>query len=356
MQTPLVLVSNKVKSFQANGRAQVDDLAPRQDYLEMGRRLGGRLAGYDLFDGEWYTWTRRLEKRLKLDLVESVWAANQWTNHNLILSASEKIAIPLAALLKLSGRRIPHIVIGHKLSSGGKRQLLNLWPLHREFSRLICICQTQVDYALTQLQLPASRVHFVHNTVDHRFFRPIKVETEPYILAVGQEQRDYMTLLRALAGTGLKLIVVASSPWSTSQIEIDKVGEVQVLSHIPYQELRSLYARARLVVVPLYEVNYAAGVSVLLEAMAMAKPVVISRTAGISDYVVPDETGVYVAPGDPDEVRQRILDLWEQPTQLERLGNNARQLVEEKINMDLYVEQVAQIVNEVLATAGSGVN
>lgn len=356
MQTPLVLVSNKVKSFQANGRAQADDLAPRQDYIEMGRRLEAHLAGYDLFDGRWYEWARRLEKGLKLDLVEAVWATRQWANHNLILSASEKIAIPLAALLKLSGRRIPHIVIAHKLSSGGKRQLLDLWPLHQEFSRLICICQTQMDYALTQLQIPASQVHFIYNTVDQRFFRPIKAETEPYLLAVGQEQRDYMTLLRALAGTGLKLIVVASSPWSTSQIEIDKIGEVQVLSHIPYQELRSLYARARLVVVPLHEVDYAAGVSVLLEAMAMAKPVVISRTAGISDYVVPDETGVYAAPADADELRHRILDLWEQPTRLQRLGVNARQLVEEKINMDLYVEQVAQIVNEALATAGSGVN
>ena len=67
-------------------------------------------------------------------------------------------------------------------------------------------------------------------------------------------------------------------------------------SHIPFTELRALYDAARLVVVPLRPVDYAAGVNGLLEAMAMAKPVILTQTSGIlKATVTAQETGLYAS-------------------------------------------------------------
>jgi len=348
MQKPLVLVSNRLKINEPSGLKQLDDVAPRQDYVEIAKQLEGSLVGYDLSDAIWYRWTRQFEKRLKLDLMESLFAAIQCSKHNVVLSTSEKIAIPLAALLSITKCKTPHIVIAHKLSSGLKTYLFRILQVHETFSHVICVCRAQVDYAINQLEIPESRVDFVYDKVDHRFFHPLKVDTGDYILAVGQEQRDYKTLLRAIAGANIKLVVVASSPWSTSQIRMDEIGEVTILSHIPYQELRTLYAQARLVVIPLFAVDYAAGVNTVLEAMAMAKPLIISRTRGITDYVVHNETGLYVSPGDAAELRDTVLSLWGQANELKRLGTNARQTVEECMNLDIYVDQVVRIVRKIL--------
>ncbi|MFQ5578880.1 MAG: glycosyltransferase family 4 protein, partial [Anaerolineae bacterium] len=176
-----------------------------------------------------------------------------------------------------------------------------------------------------------------------------------FILTVGKEQRDYRLLLRALSGTGIKLVVVASSPWSTSQAKMNQADDnVTVLSHIPYHQLRTLYAQARLVVVPLFGVDYAAGVNTVLEAMAMAKPLVVSRTKDITDYVTHGETGLCVSPGDVAELKERILSVWERPSALNRLGANARQAVEEKMNLDIYVNQVARIVQKTVSNHQSG--
>jgi glycosyltransferase involved in cell wall biosynthesis len=349
MQVPLVLVSNHIKTNEQSGPERLDDFAPRQDYVEIAQRLGGKLSGYDLFDAAWYYWARQIEKRIKLDLVESVFAANQCSKHNVVLSTSEKIAVPLAALLSVTKRKIPHIVIAHKLSSGLKTRLFRMWQLYKTFSHVICVCRAQTDYAVNQLGVPESGVDFVYDKVDHRFFHPLKVDTGAYVLAVGQEQRDYTTLLRAISGTGLELVILGSSPWSTSQIQMDEINEVTFLRNISYHELRALYARARLVVVPLFGVDYAAGVNALLEAMAMAKPLIVSRTKGIIDYVVHDETGVYVSPGDAEELKDRILSLWGRSKELDRLGTNARQAVEQRMNLDIYVNQVAQIVRKTIA-------
>jgi glycosyltransferase involved in cell wall biosynthesis len=334
--TPLILVSGKTTAAAADG--------PRQDFAEIARRLHGKLLGYDLSDASWYQWTRQIERKLKLDIVEALSASRQARQHNLILSLSEKLAIPVATLMRAQGQPIPHIVIGHKLSSGLKTRLFRLWSLHQSFDHIICLCQAQADYAIRHLQVAPEKVSMIYDKVDHRYFHPQPAAQGDYILAVGQEQRDYETLVKAIAGTDIRLVIVASSPWSTGQTQMIDAAGVKTLSRIPFSELRDLYAGARLVVVPLFNVDYAAGVNAALEAMAMGRPLIISRTPGIADYVLEGETGCYAAPGDAPALREVILSLWDKPQERERLGTNGRQMVEERMNLDIYVEQIAQIV------------
>jgi len=348
MQVPLILVSNSIKPQDKNKITDLHDAGPRQDYVEIARNLEGKLAGYNLSDATWYRWTRQLEKHIKLDLVEAALAVHQIASHNVMLSTSEKIAIPLAIFLSIFKYTTPHIVIAHKLSSGLKANLWQKGQLHQRFSHIICLCKAQLDYAIHQLGVPETNVNFIYDKVDQRFFYPMQTEVDDYILAVGQERRDYQTLLQAIAGTGLKLVVVASSPWSTSKVNLGDKEKITVLSHIPYSELKMLYARARLVVVPLFNVDYAAGVNTVLEAMAMAKPLIVSHTRGITDYVVDNETGIYIPPENPVELRRAILSLRNQPKELKRLGINARQAVEEQMNLDIYINRVVEIVRKSL--------
>jgi glycosyltransferase involved in cell wall biosynthesis len=166
------------------------------------------------------------------------------------------------------------------------------------------------NYAIHQLGIPEEKTDFVYDSVDHRFFQPENIPVEDYILAIGQEQRDYKTLIEAVDGTGLKLIICASSPWSSHRLEIhNSSAEVTVVKGISYLELKNLYARARLVVVPLFDSNYAAGVNTMLEAMAMGKPMIVTQSKGIVDYLTHDETGRFVSPARADEMRQAILSL-----------------------------------------------
>lgn len=344
MHAPLVLVSNNTRAaLLAHGEVAAD-LAPRQDYVEICRRLGGTIVGYDSFGGPWQRRVQQLERRLRLDLTSSLFAAVRAPRHNLILSMSEKAAIPVAAALALTGRATPHTVIAHKLSSGLKTHLWRLGRLQRRFADVICVSRAQADYAVHELGVPAEAAHFVHDKVDQRFFRPQRAPGEDFILAVGKEQRDYETLLRAVAGTGLRLVVVASSPWATDQAEMTAGAEITVLRQIPYLRLRELYAEARLVVVPLRPVAYAAGVNALLEAMAMGKAVVASATEGLEGYVRDGETGLLVPPGDAGALREAVLTCWGDAARRRSLGEAARGAVELTMNLDLYVEQVLTIL------------
>ena len=326
---------------------------PRQDYFEIARRLGASLGGYD-YSGAWYYLVRKLENRIRIDPLEAILYLRKFSDYDVVLSMSEKMALPTAALLRLRRANLPHVVIAHKLSSGLKTYLLPAWPIHRHFAHVICLCRAQAEYAISEMGLSPEKVDFVHDKVDHRFFQPQDEAVDDYILTVGAEQRDFQTLVEAVKETGRRLVVVASSPWSARKAILGSTENVEVLSQITYQQLKKVYAKARLVVVPLKNVDYAAGVNTLLESMAMAKPVIVSRTRGIQDYVIDGETGLFIEPRNSLALSQAIESVFESPPMQRYLGHNARQAVEREMNLDIYADRVAQIIRKVAKGVSPG--
>jgi glycosyltransferase involved in cell wall biosynthesis len=346
MTTPLILVSDRVQPAEHYQQGVDSDLIPRLDFMEIAYRLDGEICSYGVSNSAGYEFLLSVEKQLKVDFLQALCAVRRTGNHNSFLSVSEKTGIPLSILFSIIKKEFPHVLIAHHLSSKNKRRLFQVWPLYKSFSRLICVSRSQADFAKNQLGIHQSKVDFIFNGIDHKFFRPDEEDSEDFILAVGKEQRDYKTLARAVAETGLKLIVVASSPWSTFPVEFNGNHDIKIMKDLTFRELRSLYARARLVVVPLFEVDYAAGVNTVLEAMAMAKAVIITRTPGIRDHVLNAETGLFVSPENPEEMKEKILSLWENPNELARLGGNARQAVEQCFTLDIYVDHIVRIMQQ----------
>ena len=118
---------------------------------------------------------------------------------------------------------------------------------------------------------------------------------------------------------------------------------------LTFVALRDLYERASLVVVPLLPgTNYAAGVNTVLEAMAMRKPLIVTDTPGIRDYVEPNKTARVVPPGDPAALARAIAEMLEDRACAQTLARNARQIVENGRNLDGYVAAIAAVVREVL--------
>ncbi len=77
---------------------------------------------------------------------------------------------------------------------------------------------------------------------------------------------------------------------------------VQVVRHLPHAELRDLYTTASVVVIPTRPNLHASGMTVALEALATARPVVVTDTPGMHQYVSEGRTGHLVPPEDPAEL------------------------------------------------------
>src|SRR5262249_19567304 len=89
--------------------------------------------------------------------------------------------------------------------------------------------------------------------------------------------------------------------------------------------------------------------TVILEAMASARPVISTRLAGIPELVVHGETGMLVSPGDTSALSQSLEQLLREPELRLRYGRAGRAQIEQHFRIE---QTVAPLMELFQAAAG----
>jgi glycosyltransferase involved in cell wall biosynthesis len=289
---------------------------------------------------------RLQEKGRRLGYWGLAWRARR-ADPPVVVSLSEKIGMCVSILTRPGQAQV---VIAHNLTTRRRRALQDRSAWLQRVDRVLVLSRPQEAYLLDEVKLDATRVRFLYDKVDHRFFAPQGGADEGYVLSVGQTGRDYRTLFEAVGLTGVPTVAVPSSKWIPAA---DRTGalppNVTVRQRLSSVALRRLYDRASIVVVPLEPgLEWAAGVNGVLEAMAMRKPLIVSATPGIADYVSDGENALVVPPRDPGALGAAITTLLAERGAASRLAAAGRALVESGRNIDGYVANVTAAASEVL--------
>ncbi len=176
--------------------------------------------------------------------------------------------------------------------------------------------------------VPAGRLARLPFGVDADFWAPAPpggVDPD-LLLAVGNDRsRDWDTLLTAFAALRARRPSVRLE--IASRMPPPRVPDgVVVRGQLPHPQLRGRYARAAAVVVTTAPNLHVSGMTVALEAQACARPLVMTRTAGVEDYV--GDGGRLVPPGDPAALARTLLDVLDDPAGAAELGRAGRAAVE----------------------------
>lgn len=183
--------------------------------------------------------------------------------------------------------------------------------------------------------------------VDTDFFHPMAATDGGAVLSVGDDiGRDFATLLQAARGLDREVVIKASR--HSPAIPPDVTNARVIRERLSYVQLRDLYAAAEIVVVPTHVTMNACGVSTILEASAMGKPLVVSDNPGIHDFIVPDETCLVVPPGAAGALHEALRALMADKALRDRLGANARQFALEKCRIPLFAKNFAQAIGRLI--------
>jgi glycosyltransferase involved in cell wall biosynthesis len=219
----------------------------------------------------------------------------------------------------------------------------------RSSAGVVCFATAQRERLLNLYDLSAERVHVVPFGVDDRFYRPQEAPEDGYVLAVGADlARDYATLSRAVERLDAKVILVASQR-TASGMKLPANTELRM--KVGYPELRRLYAGAACVVLPTRREGHpygadCSGQTVMLDAMAMGRPVVASQRSTLSDYVRDGETALIVPPEDPPSLRSALERLLGDRQLAQATGAAGRRRVEEHFTTRQVAERLAPIIRE----------
>jgi glycosyltransferase involved in cell wall biosynthesis len=267
-----------------------------------------------------------------------------------VVSWGEKLSLALLAQQQLARASKPHIAMMYQFEKPNIR--LPLLLLQKNLHAVVTWSTVQRRALIERLGYPAERVYLIRHYVDQVFYSPRPTEPD-MICAVGAEMRDYATLWQALRGTGVRCHIAADHvriPGRLRLLNDRRVPISEVTSGADDEfltrgrktlpELRDLYARSQFVVVPLLHSDTDNGITVILEAMAMGKAVICSRTRGQVDAVEEGVTGLYVPVGDPMALRNAILSLWNDPLRAQQMGRNARAWVEKHHTLEKFTATV----------------
>lgn len=234
--------------------------------------------------------------------------------------------------------------------------------------RIICVSDATRCDLIDECPAAEAKTQTVYNGVDPSVFpaRPHrqKVRQElgipqgPVLVTIGRltEQKGHRYLLRAFPGL--------LSTWP--QLCCVFVGEGELhdaLHHLAIdlgveracrfvgvrEDIADILAAADLFVLPSLSEGFP---FVLLEALAMGRPVVASRVNGVPELIEDHKTGLLVPPRDPQALARAIRDMLSDPATASKLGAAGRALVQERFTVDRMVANTTATFDAAMQDAG----
>lgn len=85
-----------------------------------------------------------------------------------------------------------------------------------------------------------------------------------------------------------------------------------------------------------------------MEAFASGKPVIGARIGGIPELVLDGKTGYTFRPGDPDDLRDKISNILNDPISRTEMGKLARETVEDIYSPEQHYRNLIAVYRKVL--------
>ena len=211
----------------------------------------------------------------------------------------------------------------------------------RRTRALISYAQSEAEWLRNWLGAAAPPVRFVPFGVDTDVFRPRPdARHDVDVVSIGADPRRDFGLLVAVARRhpDVAFTIVVSAEHARALA--DPPANVSLEIDIPLEAVRSRLAGARVVALPVRGNSYSGATTTLLQAMAMAKPVVVSRTDAIaSGYELDDGVNCrFVPPGDADAFERILLETLTGADAARALGIRARETVERSLSWERYTD------------------
>lgn len=146
------------------------------------------------------------------------------------------------------------------------------------------------------------------NELFSAFKNILKIRPDSYLMMVGIDEAD-------------KLVDPELYHWAKSEPQVLFCGFIDEVEQ--YLSAMDVY------VLPSYREGFG---SAVIEAEAMCVPVIVSRIPGPTDAMIPDETGLTVACGNPYELEQAMLKLHDDSAMRQSFGEAARDLAVRKFD------------------------
>jgi glycosyltransferase involved in cell wall biosynthesis len=170
------------------------------------------------------------------------------------------------------------------------------------------------------------------------------IERDSFVLSAGRSGRDYRTLIEASKVVPMEVVII-SDEFSIKGLHISP--NIRLYVNIGYTKYLALLKKCNFVVLPLHSLGKSTGQVVMLEAMALGKPVIATNTVGTKDYILDGVNGLLVPPYDVGAMENAIKILLNNKSLCDRLAVAALDDVRKYHSFDYYVSNIISVAKEI---------
>ena len=276
---------------------------------------------------------------------------------------------------KLAG--VPTVSTQHTLDAPPKgtgtyrRRQMMWWALRHFCDRVIAVSEETRQHHIRMGRLAPAKVVTMYNGIDLSPFSPLAPEEyrakraalglpqdAPVLttVAVLRPAKGIQYMLEALPMVleqvpGARYLVVGSGEHESHLKEM--VKQRGLADHVIFSGVRSdipeLLAISDIFVLPTLT---EALPTVLAEAMAARKPIVVSEVGGVPEMIEHTHNGLLVPPADPAKLAKACLQLLQNSEQAQMMACNGRQVAELRFDVRQQVQQLAGLYQELLTERG----
>lgn len=209
-----------------------------------------------------------------------------------------------------------------------------------------------VEYGFGESQItvvPFTMDVRAYYSYDEQFNRFPQKKDEEYILYFGRlsEEKGIDVLIDAVknAKSNVKLKITGEGQMLESlklKVQNERIKNIEFAGFKSGEELKNIIANSLFIVVP--SVWYENPASVIYEAMALGKPVLGSRIAGIPELVRDNKTGILFEMGDYKDLSNKIDYMLQNRDLVDTMGKEAKKLAD-NFRFENHYKEIMEVYN-----------
>jgi len=282
---------------------------------------------------EWSFMNGQLFGHKKPAWLRYAWrAAGRARDFDVVVSHSPYMTLWTALALRARGVAKPHLAFsfnhGNKRFFGGVELALARRVLG-DVALFNVLSAGERDLFHERYGIPLDRLRFSHWAVQPPVVRGVLPDEvaarQPYVCAIGRNNRDFETFLRATDGLPVNAVVVCTKAHLPS---MPQRPNLLVKADIGLDESMAILAGSLFSVVPILDNSTGAGHMTFVHAMHLGKAQVTTDVENSRDYLFDGVHGLRVPPRDAAAMRGAIQRLLDNPAEREEFERNAREFAE----------------------------
>lgn len=292
---------------------------------------------------------RWLPMRQSLQRLGAAWQAVSQADasQGLLVSHGPRPAFYSSAIASLRNRQLPHLVYSFnftELPKGMQHKLMT--KAYRQPQRFVTYSTAERQLYAQYFDIPIERIDMIHWSV-HRptlDFESAPMVEGDYICALGSQGRDFATLFAAMRLLPRVQMVVVTHPQYLASLPIP--DNVRVLSNIPLKQAHNILQHSRLMVVPLRDSEVPCGHVTIVSGMFFGKPMVVTNSIGVHDYIEDGKTGLFCEAGNAADMAARIELLLSDTPLSSSLANHSLRFAETHCTEETVLNYFNRFLNE----------